>query len=195
LQLNIQKVSVREVVEETTEGLRAMAEAEGLQLRFEGEEAYGLADRDRLAQVVTNLVGNAIKFTPEGGRVEVSVKSSGFRVPSSGLKAFELETRNSKLETDLGDGFVVVVVRDTGRGIPEEDLDRIFDRFYQAKGGRIQQPGVGLGLPIAKELVELMGGQIWAESEVGRGSAFWFTLPEAKEQETEYRIQNTEGKA
>jgi histidine kinase len=72
---------------------------------------------------------------------------------------------------------VVVEVRDTGKGIPAGELDRIFERFHQVKGTR---GGTGLGLPIAKGLVELMGGRIWAESEVGKGSAFWFTLPEAK---------------
>jgi len=77
--------------------------------------------------------------------------------------------------------FVVVCVRDTGRGIPADDLGRIFDRFYQVKGEGGLQPGTGLGLPITKELVELMGGTIHVESEMGRGSAFWFTLPEAKD--------------
>jgi signal transduction histidine kinase len=80
-----------------------------------------------------------------------------------------------------GDGeWVAVCVRDTGRGIPVEDLGRIFVRYYQAKGDRGQPSGAGLGLAIVKELVELQGGKIWVESEVGRGSAFWFTLPGAK---------------
>jgi len=69
---------------------------------------------------------------------------------------------------------VVVCVRDTGRGIPAEDLERVFDRFYQVAGSH---GGTGLGLPITKELVELLGGKIWAESEAGKGSVFWFTLP------------------
>ena len=184
LQLNIQKVLVQETVFEAVESLRPMAEAEGLQLRFEGEEAYGLADRDRLVQVVTNLVGNAIKFTPSGGSVEVMVEVTSHESRVTVQETMDSEARGLAARdprpATLGDGFVVVGVQDTGRGIPAEDLERIFDRFYQVKGGEGHHPGTGLGLPIAKELVELMGGRIWAESEVGMGSAFWFTLPEVK---------------
>ncbi|OGG52531.1 MAG: hypothetical protein A3F84_25425 [Candidatus Handelsmanbacteria bacterium RIFCSPLOWO2_12_FULL_64_10] len=178
LQLNIQKVPVKEAVFEAVESLRPMAEVEGLQLRFEGEEAYGMADRDRLVQIVTNLVGNAIKFTPTGGEVEVRVgeKTGNGETEKRGSGA----SPTPRLPDSPVQGWVVVGVRDTGRGIPREDLGRIFDRFYQVKGGGGHPLGTGLGLPIAKELVELQGGRIWAESEAGKGSAFWFTLPAAK---------------
>jgi len=109
--------------------------------------------------------------------------------PSTEGRGRDLMGATGGAEDGVGDGsritnhgFVLVCVRDTGRGISEEDLGRIFDRYYRAKEGRGHQPGAGLGLSIAKELVELQGGRIWAESEVGRGSAFWFTLPEAKVQ-------------
>ena len=154
LQVHIETVPVREVILEAVEGMRPMAESAGLTLRFEGEEVSVRADRDRLVQLVTNLVGNGVKFTPAGGEISVTVKSDG-------------------------SGYVQTAVRDTGKGIAAEDLDQIFDRFYQVRGEG-SRGGTGLGLPITKELVELQDGQIWVESEVGVGSIFTFTLPEAR---------------
>ena len=156
LQLHIETLPMREMVLEAVEGLRPMAESAGLTLSFEGEEVSARADRDRLVQVLTNLVGNAVKFTPAGGEISVTVKPDGA-------------------------GYVQTTVRDTGKGIAAEDLDQIFDRFYQVKeeGGGLSG-GTGLGLPITKELVELQDGQIRVESEVGVGSTFTFTLPKAQ---------------
>jgi signal transduction histidine kinase len=111
-----------------------------------------IGDEDWLEQVVTNLVGNAIKFTPAGGRVTVSARPSGAEI--------------------------LVEVSDTGIGIPADSLDRIFTKYYRVpdKGGeRIE--GTGLGLHIAKHIVEAHGGRIWVESTVGQGSTFRFTLP------------------
>ncbi len=153
LQLNVGKLPVGEVVSEAVESLRPLAEEAGLALSFEGEDVDGMADRDRLVQIVTNLVGNAIKFTESGGEVRVMVKKDGT-------------------------GYIQTVVRDTGKGIAAEDVEKVFDRFYQVKGESGVTPGTGLGLPITKELVELHGGKVWAESEVGVGSTFTFTLPE-----------------
>jgi signal transduction histidine kinase len=153
LQFSVAKVQVRSVVAETVEALRPVADESMLKLTMTGEDVQAMADRDRLAQVVTNLVHNAIKFTDAGGEVAVAVRSDG-------------------------EGQVLTSVRDTGRGIPEEDYDKIFDRFYQVRADAPRQAGTGLGLPIAKELVELQGGTIWVESEVGVGSTFTFTLSE-----------------
>jgi signal transduction histidine kinase len=109
-------------------------------------------DRDRLRQVFENLVGNAIKFTERGGRVVVGAKP--------------------------GDDEVVFWVTDTGGpGISAEDLPHVFDRFWQAR--RRASQGVGLGLPIAKGIIEAHHGRIWVESMLGRGSTFTFTLPTA----------------
>jgi signal transduction histidine kinase len=111
------------------------------------------ADRDKVGQVLMNLVGNAIKFTPSGGRVKV-------------------ELTGDKEE------FATTRIADTGEGIPPEELSRVFDKFYQVRLGlEAKAKGTGLGLSIAKGLVELQGGRIWAESEVGHGSRFSFTLP------------------
>jgi signal transduction histidine kinase len=177
------RVLVEEIGRDVLENVRQTALEKRIDLHLSGDEggAQAYADPDRVYQVLVNLVSNAIKFTPAGGRVEVSIRSSEFWVPGSGLKASELETRNSKLETDLGDGFVAVCVRDTGQGIPPEELETIFDKFHQVGGASVSRQGAGLGLAIAKHLVELHGGRIWAESEVGKGSAFWFTLPAARQ--------------
>ena len=107
------------------------------------------ADRHRLAQALSNLVGNAIKFTPSGGTVVVGVEP--------------------------GDGALAVSVVDSGPGIAPEVVAHVFDRFWQATNGRLG--GVGLGLSIAKAIVEAHGGHIWVETEPGRGAAFRFTLP------------------
>jgi signal transduction histidine kinase len=126
------------------------------QLRFECVAPTDLpdvrGDRDRLLQVLANLVGNAIKFTPEGGAIAVGARR--------------------------GAGEVIVAVEDTGPGIAEEDLPRIFDRYWQV--GRRRRGGAGLGLAIAKGIIEAHEGRIWVESEPGRGSTFSFALPVAE---------------
>jgi PAS domain S-box-containing protein len=107
------------------------------------------ADSHRIGQVLSNLLGNAIKFTPDGRSIRVSARQ-------------QLDT-------------MVVSVSDDGPGIPAEHLSKVFDRFWQAK--ETKQMGSGLGLSIAKGIVEAHGGTIWAESELGKGSSFYFTLP------------------
>ena len=111
-----------------------------------------LADRDRLIQIVTNLVQNAVKFTPEGGRIMVTVRQ-------------ENQT------------LAEVTVRDTGAGIPPEFLDQIFDPFFRIKQARTGTKGLGLGLSIVRTLVELQGGTIVARSEPGQGAELSFTIP------------------
>jgi signal transduction histidine kinase len=109
-------------------------------------------DSERILEVLRNLIGNAVKFTPESGRVSVSAR--------------------------LRDQKVEVSVADTGPGIPKENLTMIFDKFQQANlGGSSQTNGTGLGLAMAKHIVNAHGGAIWAESEPGQGSAFIFVLP------------------
>ena len=111
-------------------------------------------DEDRVTQILENLTSNAWKYTPEGGRVTVRAKAI--------------------------DGFVQVDVSDTGIGIAEKDLDHIFDRFYRTEQAEVRAvDGTGLGLSIVKMFVELLGGKIWVESEVNKGTTFSFTLPQA----------------
>lgn len=116
-----------------------------------------LADAEKISQVMTNLLTNAVKFTAQGGTITVEAR------------------------VESGD-FVRFTVRDTGIGIPPQYLERVFDKFEQVKGVRekINGPkGSGLGLAIAKIIVEMHGGKIWVESELGKGSSFHFTLPKA----------------
>jgi signal transduction histidine kinase/CheY-like chemotaxis protein len=136
---------------EAVEMHRLGATAEGVNLRL--EVADGLPpmhiDSARVQQVLSNLIGNALKFTPTGG--EITVRADPY-----------------------GDGFCVVSVVDTGPGIAPEQLPHIFGRFWQAQ--RTDRRGIGLGLAIAKGIVEAHGGEIWVESELGAGSRFCFTL-------------------
>jgi two-component system phosphate regulon sensor histidine kinase PhoR len=108
------------------------------------------ADPDRITQVLINLIHNAIKFTPAGGEITTSAYLDGEQI--------------------------VFFVRDTGVGIERKDLGRIFERFYKADQARTSG-GTGLGLSIAKHMIESHGGYIWAESVLGEGSTFSFTLP------------------
>ena len=117
--------------------------------RFDERAPRVHADHERVLQVFGNLIGNAVKFTPEGGEVQIRV--------------------------DRVDGFVRFSVADTGPGIEEDELSHVFDRFWQAR--RSREGGAGLGLAIARGIVKAHGGEMWAESTVGRGSTFSFTLP------------------
>jgi signal transduction histidine kinase len=111
-----------------------------------------VGDRDRLVQVVSNLVNNAVKYSPDGGTVTLSSRVEG--------------------------GFALVSVTDTGVGIPPDEIAHVFERFRRVRSGAAQSiPGTGLGLTIVKQIVEMHGGKIWVESAVGHGSAFHFTLP------------------
>jgi two-component system phosphate regulon sensor histidine kinase PhoR len=110
-----------------------------------------IADSTRLEQVLINLLHNAIKFTPEGGEIEVAIDS-------------------------LYEDEVVFIVRDSGIGIPREDHSRIFERFFKTDRARTSG-GTGLGLAIARHLVEAHGGRIWVESREGFGSQFFVSLP------------------
>jgi len=135
-----------------------------------------LADRDRLTQILINLLDNSLKFTPKGGRVMVTAKTvqgSRFTVHGS-----ELETRNSKLETTCLNEAVEVVVQDTGIGIPSQDLPRITERFYTVDRARSRElGGTGLGLAIVKHLVRAHGSELIIESELNKGTTVRFALP------------------
>jgi CheY-like chemotaxis protein len=118
-------------------------------------------DEHRITQVLTNLVNNAFKFTPEGGAVVIKVS------------AFEPQPE-----------FICVSVRDTGRGIPQEHQTHIFERLFQIKNGdATSEQGFGLGLYLCQELVQLHGGRIWAQSEPGKGSTFSFVIPRQASQQ------------
>lgn len=143
-----------EVAEETVGVLHPMAEEMGIEIDVEtaSRDVVIEADRSLVRRVLLNLGQNAIKFTERGGRVTLKLSGEG---------------RTAKVE-----------IEDTGIGMPSQELDRIFDKFYQIDGELSRKyPGVGLGLSIARSIVEWHGGEIHAESELGRGSRFTVTLP------------------
>jgi two-component system phosphate regulon sensor histidine kinase PhoR len=150
--LEFSQVNPARLLESSAERMRAQAERAGLELRLELPASLPevRVDERRMEQVLVNLVHNAVKFTPPGGAVVLSAATDG--------------------------DFVRFAVRDSGVGIPEDDLSRIFERFYKADRAR-SSGGTGLGLSIAKHIVEAHGGRIWAESVEGRGSSFFFTIP------------------
>jgi signal transduction histidine kinase len=139
------------LVEEAVAMMRPLAEAQGLELRCEmrGPIPAALIDGARILQVISNLVGNAIKFTPAGGSVAIEVERTGEEI--------------------------LVVVSDTGAGITPEQIPHLFARHWQ--GSDRDRRGIGLGLAIAKGIVESHQGRIWVESQRGVGSRFYFTLP------------------
>lgn len=146
-------ISVTEIIDSALTKTKLLFEQKGLQLITEvsGELPKITGDKDRLTQVVTNLLSNAEKFTAEGSVTIKAVKSSN---------------------------NIVVSITDTGVGIPQDDCPRIFDEFNQL-GDTLtcKPPGLGLGLAICKQIVELHGGAVWVESEIGKGSTFYFSLP------------------
>jgi PAS domain S-box-containing protein len=163
LELEIIDFDLRLTVEGVLDTLAYRAYKKGLELNsFVHHDVPSLlrGDPARLRQILINLVGNAIKFTDEG---EVAIR-------------VDLEEETDEQAT------LLFSVRDTGIGIPEDRLDRIFDSFTQADGSTSRKyGGTGLGLTISKQLVEMMGGEIWVESEVGKGSTFWFRIPFEKQ--------------
>jgi signal transduction histidine kinase len=135
--------------------VRERATKNGIRLDLTVDERLGefTGDERKVKQILLNLLSNAVKFTPEGGRIEIRARQAN--------------------------GAVEISVSDTGIGIAPKDQERIFEEFRQVGGGNTKKTeGTGLGLTLAKKFVELHGGKIWVESEVGKGSTFSFTLPE-----------------
>jgi signal transduction histidine kinase len=151
LSLDMEEVGVVDILNQTEQSFQAIAAERHVRLEVVAPDGLTSvrADPLRLSQIVGNLVSNALKFTPEDGKVT--------------------------LYTAPRDADVVFAVRDTGPGIPEEHVAHLFDKFWQAR--RSDRRGAGLGLAIARGLVEAHGGKIWVESTVGTGSTFAFTLP------------------
>jgi two-component system, OmpR family, phosphate regulon sensor histidine kinase PhoR len=161
--LDLQKTAPGRLVRAATDRMKAQADRAGINLRVEvpADLPAIRADASRLEQVLVNLIHNAIKFTPPGGEVT--------------LTAAPLTPMGRGAGGEGGEG-VLFSIKDTGSGIPSDDLPRIFERFYRVDRSRTGG-GTGLGLSIARHLVEAHGGKIWAESREGAGSTFYFTIP------------------
>jgi two-component system, OmpR family, phosphate regulon sensor histidine kinase PhoR len=154
LEVEIHRLSVQHFVESCIETIQRAAEEKELHISVKLSPSLPdiAADRRRLAEVLQNLLDNAMQYTPAGGRIEVTASADSYEV--------------------------TFTVSDTGIGIPQADQSRIFERFYRVDVARSREVGgTGLGLSISKHLVEVHGGRIWVDSEVGHGSRFHFTVP------------------
>jgi two-component system, NtrC family, sensor kinase len=153
IELDVMPFSLREALERGVVIVRERATREEVRVLLSSAPGVDtvMGDERRIRQVVFNLLSNAVKFAPAGSTVDVAAA----RV----------------------DGEVRVTVSDSGPGIAPEDQTRIFEEFQQAAAGKEQREGTGLGLALSRRLVELHGGHIWVDSEVGKGSTFAFTLP------------------
>jgi signal transduction histidine kinase len=159
MKLHVEEVPAASLLAQTAEMFHATAAEKGISLHVE-ETPPGLAvsaDSERIMQVLSNLVGNALKFVARGGSVVLKCESRGAEA--------------------------IFSIADSGPGIAGEELDRLFEKFWQQR--RTDRRGVGLGLAIARGIVEAHGGRIWVESRIGDGSTFYFTLPVANAHEKE----------
>lgn len=173
LDMETEPVNMVHLVEEVVDALTAQIEEKGhgMILRLP-EMAYVNGNFGRLKQVLLNLTGNAVKYTPNGGTITILVTTAEPGVfsqtpPSTGeLPPFPKES------------LIIVRVQDTGLGIPAADLPHVFDRFFRVQSKATRDiKGTGLGLAIAKTIIEAHDGRIWVESEEGQGSTFAFYLP------------------
>jgi signal transduction histidine kinase len=145
-------VDVNVIVQQVVETMRPASAGHDLDVALDPAIPPLSADRDKLTQVVTNLLSNALKYSPDGGAIRVASARE--------------------------DGVAHLRICDNGIGIPADQLDAIFERFTRVEAGRSRTiQGTGLGLPIAREIVELHHGRVWAESQAGAGSTFHVTLP------------------
>ena len=194
LQLHMEPTDIAGLVEVVLDRMRQLAEEQGIALEMAMPDDLPVASVDgaRTSEVLVNLIHNGLKYTPKGGRVTVSAEPL-LEMPSTGDADGQVQARR----------MICVHVTDTGVGIGDDDLPRVFERFYKVDrartranlaaqglrlGGQVEispqnsaAAGTGLGLAIARHLVELHGGRIWAQSRLGRGSIFSFTVPIAAE--------------
>ena len=156
IKLRFQAVPIRDIIRDVKENLMPVAKEKDIEFAASDSEWNDLnvkADRDKLSQIFTNLLDNAIKFSKTGGRIEIVLSAQN-------------------------DDFIKASVIDYGMGIPEKDKENVFEKFYQAHNDSdVKKKGTGLGLAITKSLVELHGGKIWVNSKEGEGSDFSFTIP------------------
>ena len=154
IRYNFMPSDINIVFENAINEIRLLAERKEIDLKLEAQKRLPIVfmDSEKIKQVMINLLSNAVKFTPDGGKISVGARAE--------------------------DSNIYVAVKDTGVGIPKEDLERIFDKFQQVDTGiNHKLRGTGLGLSIAKHIIEVHNGRIWAESRLGKGSAFKFILP------------------
>jgi signal transduction histidine kinase len=167
MKLKASPINLVSVVKEMSLSFYSLAERKNItfKLKCDEKEIIAYIDKDKVDKIITNVLSNAFKFTPEGGKVEVTVshKPSSFPPLVKG-------------------GSVEIVIADTGIGMPKDQIDKIFDRFYQVDGSHTrEQEGTGIGLALTKELIDLHKGKIEVESEESKGSIFKLIFPLGKD--------------
>lgn len=171
VRLELQPCNVADLMNTAKNLMKMMAKQVDIKLVVAPLECWVIADRDRILQILTNLLSNAIKFSPQGGTVWLNAE----------LLPTEVSIDQPE-STPLTKSFVCFSVKDQGRGIPEDKLSAIFERFHQVDASDSRQKGgTGLGLSICRSIVQQHSGKIWVESTLGIGSCFYFTLPIAGE--------------
>jgi len=160
--MNKQACKADDLMQEAVQMMKTLAQEQKIKLSYQSTPLIVWADRDYIMQTLTNLVSNAIKFSPDNSTVILSAA---------------IETKNISEHQSIS--YVTFAVQDRGQGIPQDRLETIFERFQQVDSSDSRKKGgTGLGLAICRQIVEGHGGQIWAESCLNRGSTFYFTLPE-----------------
>ena len=173
MQIRLAALNVERALESISHVFKPAAETKGVTIELQAAEHLPVlwADPDRFDQVLTNLIGNALKFTSENGRVTIR---ASYRKPEP-AKQLHQDDGPSPLS---GEGYLTVGVTDTGPGMPEDDVERVFDKFYQTDHSMTRKTGgTGLGLPICREIITKHGGRIWASSPPGEGATFAFEVP------------------
>jgi signal transduction histidine kinase len=150
LGLNRTVFDVTALIEEISSNLQQTTDNHHIVVNHPWEKLIVNADRERIEQVFTNIIGNAIKYTPQSGDIVINANRKG--------------------------NDISIDILDTGIGIPDKDIDNIFQRFYRVRGSASSFPGSGAGLYISSEIIKSHGGEMWAESEIGKGSVFHFSI-------------------
>lgn len=152
MKFNMEEVQLTDIIEDVIKDSESLAKEKNIIINQRLGYLHPIeGDKERLPQVFTNLINNAIKFTPKNGKITIEAERKGYRT--------------------------IIAVKDTGIGIPKKDLNRIFDKFYQVdRSATRKYPGTGLGLTICKGIIKAHGGEIMVESEPRKGSTFYITL-------------------
>jgi len=169
MKLKTVKQNLTAFMDEIVSSFRSFAESKNISLKYnpEQDDIILYLDRDKMDKILSNIISNALKFTPGGGSINIDVKTK---------QLFSLPLQYSRDE--FKEGFVEITITDTGIGIPAEQIDKIFDMFYQVNHSVAKEyEGVGVGLSLTKELVEIHKGKIIVESEEGRGATFKIFIP------------------
>ncbi|MHA2295426.1 MAG: ATP-binding protein [Candidatus Hodarchaeales archaeon] len=144
-----ENVKIDEIIKSCVDEIEFLSTGKNQEVEMNSTETVVACDKKWIKQAISNYLSNAVRYTGEGGKISIS--------------------------SNIDDGFLVLSVKDNGRGIPEEDLEKIFAGFYRT--GKKVEGSTGLGLAIVKKLIEAHGGNVWCESELGNGSTFYFTVP------------------